>query len=108
MPKKNKIDEEISEDVLQNIADILNSLAHPLRLKIILHLYKNPASVSEMLQVLNVRQPNLSQHLTLLKRLRILKTKRQGRMVYYHLNYPEIKDYILNILELLHKMQSNL
>ena len=107
MPRKNKVSEEISEDMLQNIADILNSLAHPLRLKIILHLYKNPASVTEMLQVLNVRQPNLSQHLTLLKRLRILKTKRQGRMVYYYLNYPEIKDYILNILELLRKIQSN-
>ncbi|MCX7845706.1 MAG: metalloregulator ArsR/SmtB family transcription factor [Dictyoglomaceae bacterium] len=105
MRKNKNIEREISEEVLQSIAEVLNSLAHPLRLKIILYLYEHPASVSELLQILNVRQPNLSQHLTLLKRLKILKTKRQGRMIYYYLNYPEIRDYILNILELLNKLK---
>lgn len=105
MRKNKNVQKEISDEILQSIAEVLNSLAHPLRLKIILHLYEHPASVSEMLQILNVRQPNLSQHLTLLKRLKILKTKRQGRMIYYYLNCPEIRDYILNILELLNKLK---
>ncbi len=105
MRENKNLKKEISDETLQSIAEILNSLAHPLRLKIILHLYEHPSSVSEMLQILNVRQPNLSQHLTLLKRLKILKTKRQGRMIYYSLNYPEVRNYILNVLELLNKLK---
>ncbi|MCS7201262.1 MAG: metalloregulator ArsR/SmtB family transcription factor [Dictyoglomus sp.] len=105
MRNNKNIQKEISEEMLQSIAEVLNSLAHPLRLKIILYLYEHPASVSEMLQILNVRQPNLSQHLNLLKRLKILKTKRQGRMIYYHLNCPELRDYIINIIELLNKLK---
>ncbi|PMQ01304.1 MAG: transcriptional regulator [Dictyoglomus sp. NZ13-RE01] len=94
---------EFTEEQLQNITDFLNTLAHPLRLKIILQLSENPLSVTELMKALEVRQPNLSQHLSLLKRLRILKTKRKGRSVYYQLSHPEVKDLIENIANTIEK-----
>jgi len=82
------INREYSDEILQNVSEILGTLAHPLRLKIILHLSQEPSAVSDMINALNVRQPNLSQHLALLKRLKILKTKREGRKILYFLAYP--------------------
>jgi ArsR family transcriptional regulator len=93
------INREYSDEILQNVSEILGTLAHPLRLKIILHLSQEPSAVSDMINALNVRQPNLSQHLALLKRLKILKTKREGRKILYFLAYPEIKDFIIKTIE---------
>jgi|UniRef100_A0A7C3WV90 ArsR family transcriptional regulator len=99
---KNK--ENYSDETLQNMSDLLKILAHPIRIKLLLLLSKEPNTVSELLKILDVRQPNLSQHLTLLKRVKILKTKRDGKSVYYHIAYPEIQDIINKVKELSEKI----
>jgi ArsR family transcriptional regulator len=99
---KNK--ENYSDETLQNMSDLLKILAHPIRIKLLLLLSKEPNTVSELLKILDVRQPNLSQHLTLLKRVKILKTKRDGKSVYYYIAYPEIHDIINKVKELSEKI----
>lgn len=96
---------DIPEETFQNMSDILKILAHPLRIKLILILAQKPSTVSELLKLLEVRQPNLSQHLTLLKRIRLLKTKREGKSVYYQLAHPEIKELLEKINELTKEIQ---
>jgi len=99
---KNK--ENYSDETLQNMSDLLKILAHPIRIKLLLLLSKELNTVSELLKILDVRQPNLSQHLTLLKRVKILKTKRDGKSVYYYIAYPEIQDIINKVKELSEKI----
>lgn len=60
-------------------------LANRKRLEI-LQLLKNRAlSVNEMVEMLGVRQPNLSQHLTLLRQYKLVRVDRKGQKAYYSL-----------------------
>ena len=60
-------------------------LASHKRLEILQLLKHQQLSVNEMAQMLGLSQPNLSQHLTLLRHYGLVKVKRQGQRAYYSL-----------------------
>ena len=73
-------------------AELFKVLSNPLRLKILYLLSKKPeTSLSEITKESGVRKPNVSQHLAMLKYLRIVKTKRVGKQTFYSLESEEIK-----------------
>lgn len=65
--------------------DVFKVLANHKRLEIIQLLQKRPLNVTEMTEMLGLRQSNLSQHLTLLRQHRLLTVRKQGREAYYEL-----------------------
>lgn len=60
-------------------------LANRKRLEILKLLKKEQLSVNQMVEMLGMRQPNLSQHLTLLRQYKLVKVKRDGQKAYYAL-----------------------
>lgn len=70
---------------VQAAAEIFKSLAHPLRLKVVLLLAEGEASVTELAQQLEVSQPAMSQHLRILSHSRVLHPVRKQRQVFYQL-----------------------
>lgn len=66
-------------------ANICQTLAHPKRLEVIDRLRSGEMTVTELAQALEISQPNVSQHLTLMKQKGILGTRREGLNVYYRL-----------------------
>lgn len=60
-------------------------LANHKRLEILQLLKRRQLSVNEMVTMLGLSQPNLSQHLTLLRRYGLVKVDRQGQKAYYSL-----------------------
>src|SRR3989344_8552711 len=60
-------------------------LANHKRLEILQLLKHQRLSVNEMAQMLGLSQPNLSQHLTLLRHHGLVKVNRQGQKAYYSL-----------------------
>ncbi|MBI2588826.1 metalloregulator ArsR/SmtB family transcription factor [Candidatus Saccharibacteria bacterium] len=60
-------------------------LANHKRLEILQLLKHQSLNVNEMVQMLGLSQPNLSQHLTLLRHHGLVKVKRQGQKAYYSL-----------------------
>lgn len=60
-------------------------LANRKRLEILRLLKQRNLSVNEMVTMLGMRQPNLSQHLTLLRQYKLVKVSRQGQKAYYSL-----------------------
>lgn len=60
-------------------------LANRKRLEILQLLKNRELSVNEMVEMLGLRQPNLSQHLSLLRQHQLLKVNRRGQKVYYGL-----------------------
>ena len=60
-------------------------LANRKRLEILRLLKNRSLSVNEMVTMLGMRQPNLSQHLTLLRQYKLVKVSRQGQKAYYSL-----------------------
>lgn len=83
--------------VTEESIEILKVLAHPLRIQIILILLPNKKlNVAEIVNILQVPQSTVSQHLVKMKR-KILGSKRSGLEVYYHITNPKI----IQILEIL-------
>ena len=65
--------------------EVLKVLANQKRLEIILLLEDRELNVTQMTQMLGLRQANLSQHLTLLREQRLVTMHKKGREVYYTL-----------------------
>ena len=82
---------------------ILRALNHKLRQQIVKMLDEKPKiTVTEIHQQLKLEQSVASQHLAILRRVGIVKTQREGKFVYYNLNYDRIEQ-IQNVVQLLLK-----
>ena len=70
-------------------AERLKALADPDRLRIVQVLREGPKNVSEITAELSAEIANVSHHLQILKRERIVETEKQGRFVVYRL-HPDV------------------
>lgn len=82
-------------------ADVFKTIASQKRLEIIQLLKNRELSVGEMVAMLGVRQSNLSQHLSLLRRHNIVTNRKNGLNVYYSLADPRIAEACQLIREFL-------
>lgn len=71
-------------------ADVLKTLAHPRRLQILHRLADGPTEVGVLAATLGVSQPNVSQHLAVLRAAGIVEWERDGREVHYRLADPDV------------------
>ncbi len=77
---------------LERAADILKTVAHPMRLQIIDALESGEKTVTELCQHLGAQQPYTSQQLNLMKSKGILFSRREGNQVYYAIaNFDVVK-----------------
>jgi ArsR family transcriptional regulator len=91
--------EHLSEDILEEWAELLKALAHPIRLRILATLIEGRQCVKNLTELLKISQPNVSQHLGILRNKGIVGCKRDGSVVCYY-----IKDErALKIYEILSK-----
>jgi DNA-binding transcriptional ArsR family regulator len=73
------------EEFFQLHAHLCKALAHPTRLLLIDELREGERSVGELAERLGLAQSNISQHLGILRRERLVVTRRDGSAVYYSL-----------------------
>src|SRR6185503_8640797 len=66
-------------------SDFLKALAHESRLMILCILAEGEKSVGELEEILNLRQPTVSQQLARLRADRLVSARRDGKVVYYSL-----------------------
>ena len=67
------------------VANLLKTLSHPARLMIVCTLIEGEHSVGEIEEKLDLHQPHLSQHLTVLRGSGIVETRREGKQIFYRL-----------------------
>lgn len=79
---------------------IFRALNHPLRQKILTILTVNPKTVTELYEALFLEQSVVSQHLAILRRTGFVKTKKQGKFVWYLIQENRIKQ-IKEVLDIL-------
>lgn len=75
----------MSADILSLEEEVFKVIANQKRLEIILLLENRELNVSQMIEMLGLRQANLSQHLTLLRQQRLVAVRKNGRESYYKL-----------------------
>lgn len=78
--------------------ELLKVIAHPVRIKILEELEKGVKCVSDLEEFLEISQPNVSQHLSLLRRYGVIDYYIDGRLRCYFLKDPIIPE-ILEILK---------
>jgi DNA-binding transcriptional ArsR family regulator len=74
--------------------EVLKVIAHPIRIKILKELINGVKCVSDFKEFLDIRQPNVSQHLTLMRRYGLIDFFVDGRLKCYFLKDPMIPDLI--------------
>jgi ArsR family transcriptional regulator len=78
------------EEFFQLHAHLCKALAHPTRLLLIDELRDGPHAVGELAERLGLPQSNVSQHLGVLRKERLVTTRRDGSTVYYGLRDPRV------------------
>lgn len=74
---------------IKKARQILKSMADDTRLRIINLLGKQALNVTELCEILDVSQSNLSKHLARLRLTGVVSDRREGLNVYYCLKKPE-------------------
>ena len=95
-----KIDNLFSDEELESLAFLLKALAHPVRLKILILLYHakdKKICVSNLVDFLGISQPNVSQHLFVLRSAGLVSCRREKNFVCYSLN-PGFGEVILKTI----------
>lgn len=78
--------------VFEPVADLFRLLSTPIRLKIICAVCSGERNVSELLELIDTTQPNMSQHLATLYRAGVLGRRREGTQIYYRLDNPHVAE----------------
>ena len=90
MPKDTNTEDfsiNLDRSALEKSASLFRALAHPVRLEIVEMIHKNGSlNVTEIYQKLKLEQAIVSNHLAILRKKAILKTRREGKMIHYSVN----------------------
>ena len=82
----------------EKIAEIFKALSSPTRLKIVVGLIeKHECNVNKMAEGLGIAQPNVSQHLTILKNAGVIEGYRKGNQICYKV----VNEFVIKILKIM-------
>ncbi len=108
---KNKIPDDVKvmessadlDDMAENAkqaTDFMKAMAHESRLMILCHLSSGEKSVTELEDLLALRQPTVSQQLARLRLERLITARRDGKTIYYSI----ADDRALKMMEVVYGM----
>ncbi|MBK8085983.1 MAG: winged helix-turn-helix transcriptional regulator [Devosia sp.] len=72
-------------------ASLLNAMANQSRLMILCHLLNEELTVTQLSERVGLNQSPLSQHLSKLRALGLVKTRREGQSIHYRLASPAVE-----------------
>lgn len=78
------------DEITRLHADVLKVLAHPVRLEILHLLADGPVEVGGLAAATGASQPNISQHLSVLRSVGLVEPDRHGREIRYRLTDPDV------------------
>lgn len=94
-PSVDNLPTELDEHTLFLTTQTFKALSDQTRVRILILLSQKECSVNEIAQCLSLSQSTVSHQLRFLKQLRLVKSRREGTMVYYSPN----DEHVLSILK---------
>ncbi|MBW4827090.1 MAG: metalloregulator ArsR/SmtB family transcription factor [Clostridiaceae bacterium] len=89
---------DIDKKILEEKADVLKAISHPVRLCIVRRLLKEgEKNVTEMQNCLDAPQSTVSQHLSRLKAAGVIEGRREGIEIYYKLINKDVEKILKSI-----------
>ena len=83
-----------AQKVLEHLGEFFKVLTDPTRLKILYALGAGELCVFDLSVSTGASVSSVSHHLALLKRLRLVKSRREGRIIYYSLDDDHVNSII--------------
>ena len=84
-----------SEETMQGLAEFYKVFGDPTRIKILCTLFQSELCVCDLAEVTGMTQSAISHQLRVLKQMKLVKNRREGKIVYYSLADAHIQS-ILN------------
>jgi ArsR family transcriptional regulator, virulence genes transcriptional regulator len=69
-----------------SVAEMFSAMGNPRRLQALLYLERGETTVNDMADAIGLTQSSLSQHLAVLRRSNLVKTRRNAQTIYYELD----------------------
>ena len=91
-----------SDEMMENAREataFVKAIANEHRLMILCLLAEGERSVGELEDILDMRQPTLSQQLARLRADELVNTRRDGKSIYYSLSSPETQKFVQLLYE---------
>jgi DNA-binding transcriptional ArsR family regulator len=80
----------VTRPVYELKAELFKTLGHPIRIRVLEVLRHGESTVTDIAQAVGVTGSTLSQHLTTLRRSRMVESHRQGSQVIYQVTDPRV------------------
>jgi DNA-binding transcriptional ArsR family regulator len=93
-------DSNLMAEQAKAAADLMKAVAHEGRLMILCHLVEGERSVSELEDLIGARQAAVSQQLARLRLEGLVKSRRDGKAIYYTIG----DEKVLRLIETLHDL----
>lgn len=84
----------------EEAAQLLAAMANPKRLLILCNLLEQERSVSELIKIVGLEQSPLSQHLSKLRALGLVKTRRDGQTIFYRLASEPVTQVLTTLYDI--------
>ncbi len=85
-------------DAVTQLAETFRLIGEPNRLSIVLTCLETPVTVGDIASHLGLSASLVSHHLRLLRAARLLKGRRDGKHVYYHLADDHVRSVLANMV----------
>ena len=90
MPRKKRNHPVLTDEALQLVAARFRALSDPTRLRILNALMQGESSVQGLVEVTGLEQPNVSRHLSMLRREGIVERRADGNRALYSIHDPTV------------------
>lgn len=90
----------VLRDQAGEVSNMLKQLANQDRLLILCQLAQQEYNVSQIEQLTGIAQPTLSQQLTILRRAKLVITRREGKQIFYSIE----DERLMNLLQTLYQL----
>jgi DNA-binding transcriptional ArsR family regulator len=91
----------MEEQVVELKAEILKAMAQPTRLRILECLRKGEKCICEIVPLIQGEQSNISRHISLMQKCRLVVTRKEGVRVLVKVRDPKIFDVLDRISQIL-------
>ncbi|NPV00336.1 MAG: winged helix-turn-helix transcriptional regulator [Brevinematales bacterium] len=82
-------------------ADFCKFMGNPKRIEILFLLGEGEKCVEELASLMDIRLPNVSQHLAIMKNKGIVESNRAGTKIFYRLSNPKVLEACLIMRDLM-------
>ncbi|MGI6204104.1 MAG: ArsR/SmtB family transcription factor [Anaerovoracaceae bacterium] len=87
------------EEVLYDLAELFKTFGDSTRIRILFVLFEDEVSVGDLAAVLNMTESAVSHQLRILRQNKLVKSRRDGKNVYYSLDDAHVRTIIDQGLE---------